>query len=103
MTTGLGSLIVREYLFSLTFWPVMENTKLFLRDHAGVQNPVVLDCVGGMVGCLISSTISYPADMMKTLRISFEKKYADTSTVNMFKMVYKEGGSKAFLDGKLNS
>ena len=37
-TTGLGSLILRDYMFSLTFWPIMENTKSFMRLYLGIEN-----------------------------------------------------------------
>lgn len=80
MTTGLSSLMIREYLFSLTFWPVLENTKYLMKTHLGVENQVALYAGGSIAACLVSGTISYPADMIKTLRISFEKEYGSLSS-----------------------
>ena len=94
--------MIREYLFSMTFWPVMENTKYLMKKHLGIQHEVALYGGGCIAACLISGTLSYPAEMIKTLRISFEKEYANLSSTQIVRNVYNEGGIKAILDGNFN-
>lgn len=101
ITTGLSSIMIREYLFSMTFWPIMENSKIIFREHLGVENEVALYFGGSIVACLVSGTLTYPPEMIKTLRISFEKEYGALSSSQIVRNVYNEGGFKAILDGKI--
>lgn len=49
---------------------------------------------------MIAATVSYPADILKTLRISYEKEYSKLSNTQIFRNVYNEGGYRAFGDSK---
>ena len=92
LSTGLGAFVLREYLFTMAFWPVAENTKSLLHSKFGITNHIVLQTTASVAAGLVAATISYPADMIKTLRISYEKDFSKLSNAEIFKNVYKEGG-----------
>jgi hypothetical protein len=51
---------------------------------------------------MVGATLSYPFDLVRTLKIVYEKDYAKESSMKILKMIIQERGWKGFYDGKLN-
>jgi len=84
---------------NLSFWPVYETMNPYIRNNY-ISDPVVASSVASFFASAIGATISYPFDLVRTLKILYEKDFAKENSYKILKMIIKERGWKGFYEGK---
>lgn len=99
--SSLYSIAGRDLIFTAMFWPTVERSKLLLREHTPLQREGIVMPLSSIIACVIAGSATYPWQLVKTMRVSFELEYKDKNFVEIFKDMYKSSGTKGILSGKL--
>jgi len=60
---------------NLAFWPVYETFKPYINNNY-VADPVLSSSLASFCASAVGATLSYPFDLVRTLKIIYEKDYA---------------------------
>ena len=101
--TGFIPLYLNNVSLSVLFWPVCESTKLFLKTRVGVQKEGYLAPTSAFLSCLICGVLTYPFELLKTLKISYEDRYGGKSGLRILKDLYRAGGIESLTAGECHS
>jgi hypothetical protein len=84
---------------NLAFWPVFETMKPYVRNNF-VSDPVLASSIASFFGSAVGATISYPFDLVRTLKIVYEKEYAKETSIKILQKIIQDRGWKGFYEGK---
>lgn len=82
--TGYGLALKRDLAMNLAFWPLYETMKPYIRNNY-VSDPVLASSIASFFASVVGATISYPFDLVRTLKIVYEKEYAHESSLEIIK------------------
>lgn len=101
--SSLGGIAGRDLVFTAMFWPVVERAKIFLRESTPLQSEAVVMPLSSIIACLVSGTVSYPWQLVKTMRVTFELEYKGKSSMIIIKDIYARAGASGLLSGNFSS
>jgi hypothetical protein len=97
--TGYALALKRDLAFNLAFWPVYETLKPYINNNY-VENPVISSSIASFFASAVGATLSYPFDLVRTLKIVYEKDYAKESSIRILRKIIQDRGWKGFYEGK---
>lgn len=74
--TGYSLTLKRDLAFNLAFWPVYETMKPYINNNF-IDNPVIASSAASVIASAVGAVMSYPYDLVRTVKIVFEKQFAD--------------------------
>lgn len=93
------SIAARDLVFTAVFWPVVERSKVFLREYTPFKRESVVMPLSSIIGCLVSGTLTYPMEFVKTMRVTYELEYKHKNFLTIFKDVYSTSGCTGLCSG----
>jgi hypothetical protein len=97
--TGYSYTIIRDYVQVSILWSTFELFKEYFKENY-IHDPVLSSAAASFNAGALSAVVSYPLDLVRTLKISYENEYRKTSGWQIVKNVYKESGARGFYEGK---
>ena len=97
--TGYALALKRDLAMNLAFWPVYETMKPYINNNY-IDDPVIASSAASFFASIAGATLSYPFDLVRTLKIVYEKDYAKESSTKILKMIIQDRGWKGFYEGK---
>ena len=99
--TGLFSMYLNNVLFSVMFWPLAEMAKKYIKNRFNIEKEYYVMPLSALVAGQVCATVTYPFDLIRILKISYEDRYGGKTGLSILKDIYKTGGLKYFFAGKL--
>ena len=97
---GFSSTFIRDILYSGYFWFVSQNLQNFLKSSNLIENQLALPILGGISGAFVSSVLTFPLDLVKVLKVSFDGNYRNMSNLKVFQNVVKQEGLSSLYPSK---
>lgn len=98
--SSLYSIAGRDIIFTAMFWPIVERSKKFLKENTPLKREGVIMPLSSIIACILAGSATYPWDLVKTMRVSFELEYKGKGFVEIFKDMHKNSGVSGMLSGK---
>lgn len=98
MGTGYYYTIMRDYVQVGTLWSSYELFKEFFKEN-WLHDPILSAAGASFFGGALSAIVSYPLDLVRTLKITFENEYRAKTGVQILKEVVRESGFRGFYEG----
>lgn len=92
---GTPAAIVRASLFSASQLATYDHTKVMLRRHIGLENGIQLNFGAAMIAGLVTTTISTPADFVKSIMMNSSKE----GPVTIVTQIIARDGGRSFFRG----
>lgn len=99
MGTGYYYTIIRDYVQVGTLWSSYELFKEFFKENY-LYDPVLSAAAASFTAGGLSAVVSYPLDLVRTLKITFESEYRNKTGFQILKRVLRESGFRGFYEGK---
>lgn len=95
---GTHASIIRASLFSASQLATYDHTKVILRERAGLNTGVQLNLGAAMIAGLVTTTVSTPADFVKSIMMN-QSKGSQRRPLEIISEVIARDGGRSFFRG----
>lgn len=98
---GFTSAYTRDISYSLIFWPLNENLKIYFKKSWSIESEVTQNVLSASVASSIASIFTFPSDFVRMARVSGENKFDSVSNTKIFRIILSQVGFRGLLPSKL--